>query len=220
MLVDITIDLDELNKKFAHMGSTFKISTTEIEGTIHETLEQHIDTTVPFWDKLPNRKSSVDCKHYIRDTKGIYYCRDAEQIIDEFSTAEVIDPFMQFNSKTGRGLTRARQTELYNRTWDERMESKEYIFDYDLSSYGVADNVHQLLAHYHAVIGNPDNNIIITLREVKRENQSESGGWRWHKNGPYIGTQDPQCEYLFDDVHIDKVLQFHVYAVHYNKEQA
>lgn len=48
------------------------------------------------------------------------------------------------------------------------------------------------------------------------ENRGKGGGWRWHKWGTYIGTLDPQCEYLDDEdfgEDFKYVLCFHLYHV-------
>ena len=37
--------------------------------------------------------------------------------------------------------------------------------------------------------------------------------WRWHKWGPYIGTKEPKCEYLYDEPEIDKVVIFELYEI-------
>lgn len=78
---------------------------------------------------------------------------------------------------------------------------------------GVCDNYHQITEKYKEILSNPEKNYVIGLSTVKRENQSEDGGWRWHKWGSYIGTQNPQHEYLYDDKHIDKVFCFHIYEI-------
>lgn len=32
-----------------------------------------------------------------------------------------------------------------------------------------------------------------------KEHEPPKDGWRWHKWGPYIGTQEPKAEYLYDE---------------------
>lgn len=78
---------------------------------------------------------------------------------------------------------------------------------------GVCDDYHQIMEKYKEILNNPQKNFVIGLSTVKRENQSEDGGWRWHKWGEYIGTQNPKHEYLYDDIHIDKVFCFHIYEI-------
>lgn len=79
--------------------------------------------------------------------------------------------------------------------------------------FGVCDNYSQILEKYAYLLNNPDKNYVIGLSTVKRENQSPDGGWRWHKWGEYIGNQNPQHEYLYDDTHIDVVYCFHIYEI-------
>ncbi len=79
--------------------------------------------------------------------------------------------------------------------------------------FGVCDNYSQILEKYADLLNNPNKNYVIGLSTVKRENQSPEGGWRWHKWGEYIGTQNPEHEYLYDDTHIDKVYCFHIYEI-------
>lgn len=77
--------------------------------------------------------------------------------------------------------------------------------------YGVCDSAEQLLAS-HDYEADP-RKLLISLVEMRKEDQSESGGWRWHKWGKYIGTQSPQCEYLYDEPEIELVYTFNVYEI-------
>ena len=79
--------------------------------------------------------------------------------------------------------------------------------------YGVCDDYAQILEKYNNLLNNPNKNYVIGLSVVKREEQPSYGGWRWHKWGEYIGTQNPEHEYLYDDTHIDKVYCFHIYEI-------
>lgn len=79
--------------------------------------------------------------------------------------------------------------------------------------YGVCDDYSQILEKYDNLLNNPNKNYVIGLSAVERKNQSADGGWRWHKWGEYIGTQNPQHEYLYDDIHIDKVYCFRIYEI-------
>ena len=79
--------------------------------------------------------------------------------------------------------------------------------------YGVCDNYEQVLEKYKYILNDTNKNYVVGLSTVKRENQSSEGGWRWHKWGEYIGNQNPQHEYLYDDTHIDKVYCYHIYEI-------
>lgn len=50
------------------------------------------------------------------------------------------------------------------------------------------------------------------LTPVRKADQTHDGGWRWNKWwGPYIGSQRPQFEYLYDEPEIDEVFCYHIY---------
>ena len=76
--------------------------------------------------------------------------------------------------------------------------------------YGVCDSVEQLLAHFPELEA-PGSEFVVTLTELHKADQPSSGGWRWHKWGPYIGTHEIQCEYLYNEVGIESVLIYHIY---------
>ena len=78
------------------------------------------------------------------------------------------------------------------------------------NAYGVCDSLEQLLAHFPELEA-PGREFVVTLTEVRKADQPSSGGWRWHKWGPYIGTFDHQYEYLYDEKGIESVLIFHIY---------
>lgn len=53
--------------------------------------------------------------------------------------------------------------------------------------------------------------VFVSFVQICRAAQSFEGGWRWHKWGPYIGEQKPQCEYLHDEPNIEEVYTFSIY---------
>ncbi len=81
-------------------------------------------------------------------------------------------------------------------------------------TYGVADNLQQIVDFYNT---NEDGffkgNHVISCFEVHRNPNAPYSGWRWHKWGQYIGTQNPRCEYLNDEPEIEKVVCFSIYKV-------
>ena len=66
----------------------------------------------------------------------------------------------------------------------------------ELGTYGVADNVEQVKEHFKYFIEHPDYKFIITLQYIHHKRDR---GFRWHKNGPYIGTRTPEYEHLGDE---------------------
>lgn len=78
-------------------------------------------------------------------------------------------------------------------------------------TFGVCDNYHQILGRWPE-IETMERKLLIGLAPIVRADQPESGGWRWHKWGEYIGNYKPQHEYLYDET-IDVVYPFHVYEL-------
>ena len=87
----------------------------------------------------------------------------------------------------------------------------EYGDTIRMGTYGVVDSIEQLLSLYDFEAD--PRNLVISMVSIKRENQPDWGGWRWHKWGTYYGTQKPEHEYLYNDTHIDEVFTFHVYEI-------
>lgn len=78
-----------------------------------------------------------------------------------------------------------------------------------LSSYGVADTPEQALERYSALVDDPDRKFLFRYQIVRKHDQEEEGGWRWHKWGEYIGKKEPKCEYLYNEPEIEEVWVFH-----------
>ncbi len=95
---------------------------------------------------------------------------------------------------------------------------QDHRFDFpelpgDFSCYGVCDGVDQLLEVMPAAIVTSERRFVVALHEVRRADQSEEGGWRWHKWGPYVGRQEKTTEYLHDEPKVESVWTYHVYEV-------
>ena len=113
---------------------------------------------------------------------------------------------------------------LLERLHKGRMHPDRHQRDYDdpeypdrtpirMTPYGVCDTPEQLLATYDFEAD--PRNLVISLTQIVRADQSERGGWRWHKWGQYIGDHTPRHEYLYYEVDppIDSVYCFHVYEL-------
>jgi len=85
----------------------------------------------------------------------------------------------------------------------------------DEDYYGVADNTDQIREHFKEHIADPTALYVIDATPVNRDlsEKGQRSGWRWHKWGPYIGTQTPTTEYLDDEPEIESVIVFHLYRI-------
>jgi len=80
----------------------------------------------------------------------------------------------------------------------------------EISSYGVCDSYEQILEKCPGIVTS-SRQFLITITPIVKALQPPSGGWRWHKWGPYIGKHTPTTEYLYDEPEINMVLVYHVY---------
>ena len=96
-----------------------------------------------------------------------------------------------------------------------RDRMRDYInYENNAWYYGVADSLDQIVDLYNKNEGGWfKGNHVILCRKVTKDPKNPCSGWRWHKWGPYIGTQNPQCEYLNDEPEIDEIFTFSIYKV-------
>lgn len=100
-------------------------------------------------------------------------------------------------------------------TEEGREANRKYLSDMmsGPDDYGVCDNWEQITAKWPEI---EDNHClyVISLAEVRKADQPEWGGWRWHKWGDYIGTKTPEHEHLYDEgPDIESVFTFHIYEI-------
>ena len=81
----------------------------------------------------------------------------------------------------------------------------------EIGCYGVCDHYQQILDKCPLLVESKERKFVITITSVKRANEPSGGGWRWHKWGEYIGSKNPQCEYLYDEKDIEEVFVYHIY---------
>lgn len=100
---------------------------------------------------------------------------------------------------------------------DIRNKKEDYFnFQSDdewFGAYGVSDSIEQVKERYAKWLDDPELSFCISFTEVRKDEQESQGGWRWHKWGEYIGTKDPQCEYLYDEENIESVYVYHIYQL-------
>ena len=80
----------------------------------------------------------------------------------------------------------------------------------EIPSYGVADSIEQFMSLYGKMLRESPRAYAVGFTEVRREDQSPKGDWRWRKWGKYIGTKTPTAEYLYDEPEIESVMTFSV----------
>lgn len=94
--------------------------------------------------------------------------------------------------------------------WELGLNDGDYASDTDTPSCGVCDSWEQVLEKYPE-IKESSNRFCMSVTPIVKAKQSVTGGWRWHKWGEYIGTQNPEHEYLYDEKDIEIIYCFHIY---------
>lgn len=83
-----------------------------------------------------------------------------------------------------------------------------------LGAYGICDSVEQVKKTYKRYLKDPDKNYCIGFTKIIKSEEPSEGGWRWHKWGEYIGTKNPQCEYIYDEgASIKEVYVYHIFKM-------
>lgn len=174
--------------------------------------------TIPgheYWKDWDDPEKSSKILHVLEDNKGVYWGWNIDSSLRYFDHKRK-ERFPNFDPTSGEFYSSDDMSEIWSANDDitHLSSGKKFVNPFDtIGSYGVADNIEQVLERYKAVIDNPETKIIITAAPIQKDDQPSEGGWRWHKWGEYIGTQEPQCEYLYDEPSIDEVIIFHVVVV-------
>lgn len=121
----------------------------------------------------------------------------------------------------GRPKGRIQEGIYENGHWSFELEFRGrqvYEKDYpylggDFNCYGVCDSPEQLVKLLPEIVTKGPKKYVISMVHLKKSEQPDDGGWRWHKWGPYIGEQKPEREYLADEPLIEEVWTFHIYEV-------
>lgn len=88
---------------------------------------------------------------------------------------------------------------------------EEWVDGVEFPTSGVCDYPDQVQEKFD--LDGHEKQFFVSFVRIRREDESPSGGWRWHKWGEYIGDKDPQYEYLYDEKDIDEVYTYTVFEV-------
>ena len=182
-------------------GSKWIIEEFDLNNSMHDHLK------VLFKDTVDDKKEILVAK---KIEPGIYEVEsfNFNHTLNSISDHQIVDDYGMINTKDGS----------YKSAKDLGANLKNIDWNNLSSTYGVADNVEQVKNKFAEAIKSETDEYVISVTEVRKDEQSDEGGWRWHKWGEYIGKQDPQCEYLADEPKIESVYCFHIYKVELKKD--
>lgn len=127
-----------------------------------------------------------------------------------------VDPIMTMIALAGGRISKPREIkpglyEIGHFGSSDFLPNYENYPDVSVGPYGVCDSPEQLLEKCPELEGDMTRLFVVTVTKISKDSESSEDGWRWHKWGDYIGDQNPQCEYLYDEPEIDEVYTFHIY---------
>lgn len=167
--------------------------------------------------KYPDNPLPLEMKHPPRIERGVYAAYNfstrsvVEKVVDD------VPPHMDWSRPADERLSsyldgahayKRKMDKLYSQKY-QRVPYKDFM---SLGAYGLCDSPEQFFQMYPHIMDD-DVPRFTTFYKITRASQDPQGGFRYHKNGKYIGKQRPRHEYLYDDTHIDFICGFHVYRV-------
>lgn len=174
-------------------------------------ISANFDRNHPFWEKFKDNESNRVMSLFQLKQHGIVagYCE--EDMINTFTDYKVVEEFPWINKNNGNAYSSEDYREMVTNDDVITLPSGRPMPSSTncMSSYGTADNLQQILKKYKRVLDSEDE-LVLCIHPVYKSDQPESGGWRWHKNGTYIGNKRSKrgYEYLADEPDIEVVIGF------------
>lgn len=165
---------------------------------------------IPYTNPKPLTK--VQAIRYLKSHKAWRDFSNAPGMVKYIQGRHKLYSVQQYK-KTGVYLPSYPEGDLLNIDNEFQGNIEEYPELLSGNSYGVCDNPENFLEVYNKELDGSDRKFFVTLTPILKADQSEYGGWRWHKWGPYIGKHKPKHEYLYDEEEIDKIYIFSVFEV-------
>lgn len=166
--------------------------------------------------KYPDDLMPLEMSHPRRLGLGVYQARNFSERSVYETVVEDVPRHMDFRRPRDPMEDYWDQHRAYKRAMDKLYSQKYKRGPYrdfmSLGAYGLCDTPEQFFQMYPH-IEDDDVPRFLTFSKISREHQHPTGGFRYHKNGKYIGKQRPRHEYLYDDTHIDFICSFHVYRI-------
>lgn len=118
------------------------------------------------------------------------------------------------NERVQEGIYMSPHFSFGHQIQESHNEYPKFGENFELGPYGVSDNVEQVLEKYKEWLDSPERKFCISFTKITKSEEDSCGGWRWHKWGEYIGTKDPQHEYIYDEGDdIQEVYCYHIYEI-------
>lgn len=99
----------------------------------------------------------------------------------------------------------------WHSAWNNRHNRRFIPYSY----YGTADTLGQIVEHVSKYVKSwPASDFVCLITPIKKCEQPEHGGWRYHKWGEYFGKRELKREYLYDDDEAPEIVfVFHIHEL-------
>jgi hypothetical protein len=116
--------------------------------------------------------------------------------------------------RTLRKKTQRRYKRLVKKNKEDQFYQKLEMLFTAFPAYGITDSPEYFINAYSYCLASTHVNICVVFKYAGKPKDANVG-WRWHKNGPYLGKQGvPQYEYFADEEGFENgVWFFHIYEV-------
>lgn len=81
------------------------------------------------------------------------------------------------------------------------------------TGFFVDDSPEAFIEKYHWLLEADPRIFAVFFTWIRKSEEPESGGWRWHKWGEYLGVHEPTTEYLYDEPEIEAVVTVRIVEV-------
>jgi hypothetical protein len=114
--------------------------------------------------------------------------------------------------RVSKGIYKNTGFNLHNQVNRKEWGSPYQFADIDpnIPTHGVADSIEQFVEKYDKLLEDSPHEYVVGFQTVRKNEQSSTGGWRWHKWGEYIGVHKITTEYLYDEPVVEEVVCFSV----------
>lgn len=213
MLKDPNFNVADLTFRNLDKGIAFSeyYMTSPIDGRNIPTVVGVIDPNHPKWKDKSECKKPVRMMLCAKHSTGIYQGFPLDDAINLFSSTEMVCDFPDFDLSTGMWYSMDEMREQFA-TSDEPLTSGKPRMNMGRmgTSYGLSDDITQILKHYKAVLMRTDYDVVLHLIH---HNKNDLNGMRWHKQGKYLGKFKKRHEYMSDEDGLNSILQYHFYVI-------
>lgn len=161
------------------------------------------------------KRFSKETYEFYRDGKVKDVLQEIAPGVYEYFDVNDCEHFLEGQKMTNMELCDLERSKLLKQLWRDIPNPPKDRKLYVSYPYGVCDNYEQILEREEDIdyYVNSDEKFCILMTPIYKKEQPAEGGWRWCKWGDYIGDQESEAEYLYDEPNIEMVYVWSIYKI-------